>query len=82
MRSLKIPLINGKVKLNLQWTKHCVLSAFGNDNTDANLIPFIFKDTISAKDNQELLKTFSKEFERSVYLNKYKKIKRESKYDK
>ena len=35
-RSLAMPLINWKVELKLKWTNHCVLSANGNDNTDAD----------------------------------------------
>ena len=59
--------------------KHCVLTAAGNNNTDANFdnIIFIIEDTklyvpaatLSAKDNQKLPKRFSKRFERSVYWN-------------
>ena len=33
-RSLEMPLINCKVELKLKWTKHCVLAATGNDNTN------------------------------------------------
>ena len=70
-RSLEMPLINCKIELKLKWTKYCVLSAAGADNTDANLNNFIFtiKDT---KDNQKLSKLFSKGFEKSVYWNEYK----------
>ena len=62
--------------------KHCVLAIGGNDNDDAssNNIIFTIKDTklqfpvvtLSAKDNQKLLKLLIKEFERSVYWNGYK----------
>ena len=62
--------------------KHCVLAIGGNDNDDANSnnIIFTIKDTklqfpvvtLSAKDNQKLLKLLIKEFERSVYWNGYK----------
>ena len=36
-----------KVELKLKWTKHCVLTAVGTDNNDANSnnTTFIFKDT-------------------------------------
>ena len=36
MRSLKMTLIYCKVELKLQWTKFCVLSAAGNDKTNAS----------------------------------------------
>ena len=84
-RSLKIPLINCKVGLKLNWTKYCVLTAAGNenvinDNDNANNIIFTIKDTklyvpvvtLPIRDNQKLLKRLSKGFERSVYWNEYK----------
>ena len=50
------------------------------NNRDSNNIIFTIKDaevyvpvvTLSARDNQKLLKFLSKGFERSVYWNKYK----------
>ena len=81
-RSLEISLINYKAELKLKWTKYCVLSAAGTDNTSANPSNIIctIKDTKlyapvvteSANDNQKLSKLLSKGFERSVYWNKYK----------
>ena len=72
-----MPLINCNVELKLKWSKYCGLSAAGADNYHANLNNIIFttKDTnlfvlvftLSAKDNQKLLKILSKGFERSVY---------------
>ena len=41
-RSLEIPLINCKRELKRKWTYQCVLSADGNDKTDANPNNFIF----------------------------------------
>ena len=77
-----MPLINCKAELQLEWAKHYVLAATGNDNTDANTdnIIFTIKDTklyvpvviLSAKYNQELSKFYSKGFERSAYWNEYK----------
>ena len=76
-----MPLINFKVELKLRWTKYCVLSAVGNDNSNnidnnnnGNNVTFTIKDTklyvsvvtLSAWDNQKLLKLLSKGFERSV----------------
>ena len=75
-------LINCKIELKLKWTKYCILSGAGNDNTNANPnnIIFTIKDTklyvlvvtLSAKDNQKLSKVLRKGFERSVYWNEYK----------
>ena len=77
-----MPFVNCKTELKLKWTKYCILTAAGPDNTDANLnnIIFTIKDTklyvpvvtLLAKDNQKLSKRPSKEFERSVYWNEYK----------
>ena len=47
LRSFEMLLINCKIELKLKWTKHCVLSSVGADNTDANpnTIIFTIKDT-------------------------------------
>ena len=77
-------LIKCKVELKLNWTKHCVLSAAGNendnDNNNANNIIFTIQETklyvlavsLWARDNQQLSKFFNNGFERSVYWNEYK----------
>ena len=80
--SLDMPLINCKVKLKLKSTNYYVLSASGvdNDENKNDKITFTIKETklyipavtLSARDNQKLLKRLSKGFERSVYWNKYK----------
>ena len=46
-RSLKMPLINCKVELKLEWTKHCVLATACVENAEANSnnIIFTIKDT-------------------------------------
>ena len=77
-----MPLINCKVELKLKWTKYCVLSAAGADNTNANPnnIIFTIKDTklyipvvtLSPRSNQKLSKPLCKGPARSVYWNKYK----------
>ena len=77
-----MPLINWKVELKRKWMNHCVLSANGNDNIDAdpNNIIFTIKGTklyvpivtLSAKNNKKLSKLLSKGFERSVYWNEHK----------
>ena len=76
-RSLEMPLINYKVELKLKLTKHCVLSANGNENDNDNNIIFTIRGTelyvpvvtLSAKNNQKLSKLLSKGFERAVYWN-------------
>ena len=75
-RSLKVLLINCKVKLKLKWTKYCVLAGpnADNANADSDNIFFIIIDTkvfvpvltFSAKESQKLLKLLSKKFEGSV----------------
>ena len=76
-RSLEMLLINCKVELKLKWTKYCVLSTAGNDNTnsDPNNIIFTIKDTklyvpvvtLSAIYNQKLSILLRRGFERSIY---------------
>ena len=77
-----MPLINCKVELKLQSVKHCVFSAAGADNGNANSNNIIFTIkytklfvpvvTLSTRDNQKLSKLLSKGYERSVYCNEYK----------
>ena len=73
-RSLEMPLINCKIKLNLTWKKECVLSS-----NDGNAV-FIINDTklyvpvvtLSKEDNKDLIEQQNKGFQRSIYWNKYK----------
>ena len=73
-RSLEIPLINCKIKLNLTWKKECVLS------TDASDAVFIVNDakmyvpvvTLSKEDNKDFIEQQNKGFQRSIYWNEYK----------
>ena len=73
-RSLEIPLINCKIKLNLTWKKECVLS------TDAGDAVFIINDTkmyvaavtLSEEDNKDFIEQQNKGFQRSIYWNVYK----------
>ena len=73
-RSLEIPLINCKIKLNLTWKKECVLS------TDDGNAVFIINDTkmyvpvvtLSKEDNKDFIEQQNKGFQRSIYWNKYK----------
>ena len=81
-RSLEMPLFNCKIELKLKWTKYCVLTVAGDDNTDTNLnnVIFTIKDTklfvpvvtLSANDNKKLSKPLSKEFKKPVCWNEYK----------
>ena len=67
-RSLEMPLINCKIKLNLTWKKECVLS------TDAGNAVFIINDTkmyvpvvtLSKKDNKDFIEQQNKGFQRSI----------------
>ena len=73
-RSLEMPLINCKIKLNLTWKKECVLS------TDAGAAVFIINDTkmyvpvvsLSKEDNKDFIEQQNKGFQRSIYWNEYK----------
>ena len=73
-RSLEMPLINCKIKLNLTWKKECVLST-GNGNAvfiinDAKLyVPVV---TLSKEDNKDFIEQQNKGFQRSIYWNEYK----------
>ena len=73
-RSLEMPLINCKIKLNLTWIKECVLS------TDNGNAVFIINDTkmyvpvvtFSKEDNKDFIEQQNKGFQRSIYWNEYK----------
>ena len=73
-RSLEMPLINCKIKLNLTWKKECVLS------TGVGKAVFIINDTklhvpvvtLSKEDNKDFIEQKNKGFQRSVYWNEYK----------
>ena len=73
-RSLEMPLINCKIKLNLTWKKECVLS------TDNGNTVFIINDTklyvpvvtLSKEDNKDFIEQQNKGFQRSIYWNEYK----------
>ena len=68
-RSLEMPLINCKIKLNLTWKKECVLS------TNAGEAVFIINDTklyvpvviLSKEDNKDFIDQQNKGFQRSIY---------------
>ena len=83
-RSLEMPLINGKIHLELNWNNNnCVM--YGADaNADGNNRETTFKITntklyvpvvtLSTKDNINLTKQLTEGFKRSVYWNEYKSI--------
>ena len=73
-RSVEMPLINCKIKLNLTWKKECVLS------TDDGNALFIINDTkmyvpvvtLSKENNKDFIEQQNKGFQRSIYWNEYK----------
>ena len=73
-RSLEMPLITCKIKLDLTWKKECELSA------DAANAVFIINDTklyvpvvtLSKEDNKDFIEQQNKGFQRSIYWNEYK----------
>ena len=73
-RSLEMPLINCKIKLNLTWKKECVLSTGDGEAV------FIINDTklyvpvvsLSKEDNKDFIEQQNKGFQRSIYWNEYK----------
>ena len=73
-RSLEMPLINYKIKLNLTWKKECVLSTDGGDavfiiNDTKMYVPVV---TLSKEDNKDFIEQQNKGFQRSIYWNEYK----------
>ena len=73
-RSVEIPLINCKIKLNLTWKKECVLSTAADDAAfiinDTKL--YVSVVTLSKEDNKDFIEQQNKGFQRSVYWNEYK----------
>ena len=73
-RSLEMPLINCKIKLNFTWKKECVLSTgVGNAvfiiNDTKLYVPVV---TLSKEDNKDFIEQQNKRFQRSIYWNEYK----------
>ena len=71
--SLEMPLINGKIHLELSWDKNCVMStiaatAFQIKSTKL----YVPNATLSTIDNVNLTKQLNERFKRPVYWNKYK----------
>ena len=80
-RSLEMPLINCKIKLNLTWKKECALSTDdANAANAANNPVFIINGTklyvpvvtLSKEDNKDFIDQQNKGFQRSIYWNEYK----------
>ena len=72
-RSLEMPLINCKIKLNLTWKKECVISNQRGDavffiNNTKLYVPIV---TLS-EDNKDFIGQQNKGFQRSIYWNEYK----------
>ena len=69
-KSLEMPLINCKIKLNLTWKKECILSTAADDAV------FIINDTKLYVPVVTLSKDYieqqNKGFQRSIYWNEYK----------
>ena len=73
-RSLEMPLINCKIKLNLTWKKECALSTGAGEavfiiNDTKLYVPFV---TLSKEDNKDFIKEQDKRFQRSIYWNECK----------
>ena len=73
-RSLEMPLINCKIKLNLIWKKECVLSTGDGEavfiiNDTKLYVPVV---TFSKEDNKDFIEQQNKGFQRSIYWNEYK----------
>ena len=73
-RSLEMPLINCKIKLNLTLKKDCVLSTSVGEavftiNDTKLYVPVV---TLSKEDNKDFIEQQNKGFQRSIYWNEYK----------
>ena len=73
-RSVEMPLINFKIKLNLTWKKECVLSTGDGEavfiiNDTKLYVPVV---TLSKEDNKDFIEQQNKGFQRFIYWNEYK----------
>ena len=83
-RSLEMPLINCKIRLELNWNNNCVMYSAntyaGGDNVNNREATFQIRSTklyvpivtLSTKYNVNLTKQLNEGFKRSVYWNEYK----------
>ena len=73
-RSLKLPLINTKLYIQLNYTKNSVISNPAGESTfkitkTESYVPVV---TLNTEDNNKLNQLLDSEFRRTVYWNKYK----------
>ena len=76
-RSLELPLVNGKIDLELTWHKDCIISSA--DAAAGQVVSFMIMDTklyipivtLSTKDNTNLTKQLNEGFKRTIYWNQY-----------
>ena len=73
-RSLEMPLINCKLRLELVWTKNSVMSNVATATTFqiTNTELYVPVYTLPTKESIKLTKQLNKGFKRSVYWNEYK----------
>ena len=73
-RSLEMPLINCKIKLNLTWKKECVLSTDAGNAVFIIIVTKMYVPvvTLSKQDNKDFIEQQNKGFQRSIYWNEYK----------
>ena len=73
-RSLEMPLINCKIKLNLTWKKECVLSTAADDAVFiiSNTKLYFPVVTLSKEDNKDFIEQQNKGSQRSIYWNECK----------
>ena len=65
-------MINCKIRLALDWTKDCVMSAIADTTFKiTNKKLFVPIATLSSKGNAKLVKLLKEGFKRPVYWNKY-----------
>ena len=72
-RSLELPLINTKLYIQLNWTKHSVISDAAGASTFKTTktelyVPVV---TLNTEDNNKLNQLLDSEFKRTVYWNQY-----------
>ena len=71
-RSLEMPLISCKIRLELNWSKDCVMSTIADTRFKIiNTKLYVSNVTLSSKDNVKLIKLLEEGFKRPVYWNEY-----------
>ena len=72
-RTLKMPLINCEINLDLNWSKNCVIEA-NNVSTTFSITDtriYVQVVTLSTQDNTKLLEELKSGFKRTINWNKY-----------